>query len=58
MIKKSQQINKGSVKKQINKELVWECLMCGKKEITTKRPEHCQCSQAKYVVNNQYTVKE
>ena len=56
MIKKSKQINKGTVKNQTNKSMIYECLICGKKEIATKKPTTCVCSNPNYVVNNSYTV--
>ena len=68
MIKKSKQVNKGTVKNQINKadtkkkvvneKIVWECLACRKRVVSEDRPTYCACSQACYVVNNNYTVKE
>ena len=68
MIKKSQQVNKGKVKDQTNKsdskkkavskKIVWECLSCRKRAISEDMPIYCACSQANYVINNNYTVKE
>ena len=67
MIKKKQ-INKGTVKDQTNKsdtkkkavskDVVWECLICGRKEINNEKPTICSCSNGNFVVNNSYTVKE
>ena len=68
MIKKSKQINKGTVKNQtdksdtkkkiVNKNVVWECLCCRRRVISEVKPEQCPCSNPNYVVNNNYTVKE
>ena len=78
MIKKSKQINKGTVKNQtnkaeikkkaktikmvedlpVNKEVVWECIVCGHKKISNERPITCPCSNGNFAVNNNYTVKE
>lgn len=59
MLSNKKQINKGTVKKQTNKSMVYECLVCGKKEIATKRPTTCVCSNnGNYVVNKSYEVKE
>lgn len=58
MLKK--QINKGTVKKQVNKkkDLIWECLSCRFRVISKVRPTKCACSLANYVINTQYTVGE
>lgn len=57
MIKKSTQINKGTVKNQ-KKDLIWECLSCRFRVISKVRPTKCACSLANYVINTQYTVGE
>ena len=70
MIKKSKQINKGTVKNQtnksdtkkkiVNKNVVYECLRCSYKYIGDKPLNVCTaCSHENtYVINTQYKVKE
>lgn len=65
MLNSKKQINKMGVKKQtdkkkvVNKEMVWECLVCGHKQISNERPIKCVCTNnGNYVINNSYTVGE
>lgn len=60
MLNSKKQINKMGVKKKtINKDVVWECLVCGHKQISNERPIKCVCTNnGNYVINNSYTVGE
>lgn len=67
MIKKSKQVNKGTVKNQTNKadtkkkvvNKVWECIVCSHRIISDEKPIKCVCSNdGNYAINNTYTVGE
>ena len=43
--------------KMIDKnKYVWECISCGRKQISETKPSSCVCGQSNYVINEQFVV--